>query len=146
MVVCWPLHHWGPVQLSPPSPKTDVTQKCMAWKIQLLSCSGWKYCEKPHCAGADDEGDDLRRCPAEASLCFSTRNKRIVSFHAPSDGPAWPGLRARQWPDMDTWKKYSNVKVKRRKLMSPWHWFFLFFLNWDSSQALLFIWLTFPTY
>lgn len=50
---------------------------------------------------------------------FWTRNKRIVSFHAPSDGPA-----CRQWPDMDTCKKRGNVKVKRRKLMSPEHWFF----------------------
>lgn len=50
---------------------------------------------------------------------FWTRNKRIVLFHAPSDGPA-----CRQWPDMDMCKKRGNVKVKRRKLMSPGHWFF----------------------
>lgn len=39
--------------------------------------------------------------------------------HASSDGPA-----CRHWPDMDTCKKRGSVKVKRRKLMSPGHWFF----------------------
>lgn len=53
------------------------------------------------------------------SPLFWTRNKRIVLVHAPSDGPA-----CRQCPDTDMCEKRGNGKVKRRKVMSPGHWFF----------------------
>lgn len=53
------------------------------------------------------------------SPLFWTRNKRRVLVHAPSDGPA-----CRQCPDTNMCEKRGNGKVKRRKVMSPGHWFF----------------------
>lgn len=51
------------------------------------------------------------------------------------------GAARRQWPNMDTCKKCGNVRFKRRKLMSPGHWFFPE-LRCQSGSSVL----NFPTY
>lgn len=97
-------------------------------KSNLLSNLGWKLCETSRCAGDNEEGDELRRHAPEARLCSETRNKRIVSFHGPSDGPAccaWPGLCSQRRPDMDECRKreckgqMTNIDVTRA-LIFPW--------------------------